>query len=348
MTESVTYLKAILAAQAEEMRRDDRVFLIGEDLHTDLFGTCSGLTEEFGEGRVRTTPLSENGFLGAAVGAAMTGLRPVVDLTVATFMYVAMDQFVNQIAKNRYMFGGQADIPLVVRAALYYGGSNAAHHSDRPYSMFMTVPGLKIIAPSTPADVKGLLKAAIRCDDPVICFEDATVAGRRGPVGGPEDVIPLGVADIKRPGTEVTIVAVAGAVSHALAAAKTLETEHGVSAEVVDPRSLVPLDVETIVASVSRTGRLLVVDPAPLTCSAASEIAATVAEEAFDRLRGPVRRLTAPDIHIPFSPALERPLYPSAALITDRVLGMLAGAGDAGPDARARPGATAGSPTTGR
>lgn len=316
---SLTFLKAIQAAQSEEMARDDRVFMMGEDLHTDLFGTCSDLADEFGADRVRTTPLSENGFLGAAVGASMTGMRPIVDLTVATFLYVAMDQFVNQIAKNRYMFGGQADLPMVVRAALYYGGSNAAHHSDRPYAMFMHMPGLKIIVPSTPGDVKGLLKSAIRSNDPVLCFEDATIAGRRGAVGGPDDVIPLGVADVKRSGSDVTIVGIASGVHHALSAANTLAAEDGIDAEVIDPRSLVPLDVDTIVASVRRTGALVVVDPAPLTCSAASEIAATVAEQAFDSLRAAPVRLTAPDVHIPFSPAMERPLYPDAARIAAAV-----------------------------
>jgi acetoin:2,6-dichlorophenolindophenol oxidoreductase subunit beta len=321
---SVTFLKAILQAQADEMRRDDTVFVMGEDLDSDLFGTASGLVEEFGLGRVRTTPLSENGFVGAAVGAAMTGLRPVVDLTVSTFMYVAMDQFVNQIAKNRYMFGGQADLPLVIRAALYYGGSNAAHHSDRPYAMFMQVPGLKIIAPSTPADMKGLLKSAIRSDDPVLSFEDATISGRRGAVGGADDLIPLGVADVKRAGNDVTIVAIAGAVAIALAAADKLSKEHGIDAEVIDPRTLVPFDWHTVLAGARRTGRVLVVDPAPLTCSAASEIAATVSEAAWSDLRGPVERLTAPDVHIPFSPAMERGLYPTVDRIVATVTRALA------------------------
>ncbi len=291
---------------------------MGEDVRSGVFGATGDLVDEFGPDRVLDTPLSEAGFVGAAVGAAMTGLRPIVDMSVASFMYVAMDQFISQAAKNRYMFGGQANIPVVFRAGMFYGASSAAHHSDRPYSMFMNVPGLKVIAPTTPYDVKGMLKAAIREDDPVLCFEDGTLWSRKGPVPEEEYLVELGRADVKRQGSDVTVVAVAGAVVHALAAAERLAAD-GISVEVIDPRSLVPLDAETLLGSVRRTGRLVVVDPAHRTCSAASEIAAIVAEEGFWDLRAPIVRVTTPDTQIPFSPALERGLYPTSDRIVEAV-----------------------------
>jgi pyruvate dehydrogenase E1 component beta subunit len=320
----LTYLQAIAEAGAEEMRRDPAVFVMGEDIRTGLFGATAGFLDEFGPERVRNTPISETGFVGAAIGAAMTGMRPIVDMSISVFLYVAMDQVVSQAAKDTYLFGGQATIPLVIRSALFYGGSNAAHHSDRPYPMFMNVPGLKIITPTTPHDAKGLLKAAIREDDPVMCFEDCTLWYSKGPVPEEEYIIPLGTADIKRQGDDVTVVAVAGSVPHALAAAKQLEGE-GISAEVIDPRTLVPLDWETILSSVAKTGRLVVADPAHTTCSAASEISAIVAEHGFENLRAPILRVTTPDVQIPFSPALERHLYPNAQKISAaarRVMGV--------------------------
>lgn len=313
-----TYLQAIYQAQVEEMRRDPSVIIMGEDLRSNLFGAAAGFLEEFGETRVMDTPLSENGFVGAGVGAAMTGLRPICDLTIASFVYCAMDQFVSQAAKNRYMFGGQGSIPVTYRAAMMYGGSNGAHHADRPYPMLMGVPGLKIIAPSTPADMKGLLKTAIREDDPVFSFEDAGLWLTRGRIPEGDHLVPLGVADVKREGTDVTVVAIAGAVRHALAAAEELERER-ISVEVVDPRTLVPMDWETIIRSVEKTGRLVVVDPAHRTCSAGSEIAATVAENAFFSLTSPIVRVTTPDMQIPFSPALLPQLFPSAATVATAV-----------------------------
>ncbi len=307
-----SYLQAIHEAQREEMARDQRVIIMGEDLRRNLFGTSSGLVEEFGEDRVRDVPLSENGFVGAAVGAAMTGLRPIVDITIASFMYCAMDQLVSQAAKNHYMFGGQAAIPVVYRAAMFYSGPIAAHHADRPYPMFMNVPGLKIVAPSSPADMKGLLKAAIREDDPVLCFEDQALWGDRELIPEGDHLVPLGSAATKRVGDDVTVVAISGAVSLALQAAEQLAAD-GISVEVVDPRSLVPVDTETILSSVAKTGRLVVVDPAHRTCSAASEIAAIAAEEAFSDLRAPVVRVTTPDTQIPFSPPLLASLLPTVS-----------------------------------
>ncbi|MBX5466362.1 MAG: alpha-ketoacid dehydrogenase subunit beta [Firmicutes bacterium] len=314
----ITYLQAIYEAQREEMQRDARVFIMGEDLESSVYGTTRGFTEEFGRERVRNTPLSENGFVGAAAGAAMVGLRPIVDINIASFMYVAMDQLVSIVAKATYMYGGQARVPLVIRAAMFYNGANAAQHSDRPYPMFMNMPGLKIIAPSSPYDIKGLLKTAIRDDDPVLCFEDATLWFTKEAVPEEEYLIPLGQAAVKREGRDVTVVAVAGAVRQALDAAQVLAQE-GISVEVVDPRSLVPLDVATILASVEKTGRLVVVDPAHQTCSAASEIAALVAERGFWSLSAPIVRVATPDVHVPFSPPLERQLYPTSERIVAAV-----------------------------
>lgn len=315
---TMTYLAAIGQAQLEAMEEDDRVVVLGEDIRSNLYGTTPGFVERFGRGRVWDTPISEEGFTGLAAGAAMTGLRPIVDLTYATFLYMAMDQFVNQVAKNRYMFGGQATIPVVYRASMFYGSAMGAHHSDRPYPMFMNVPGLTILAPSTPYDARGLLKSAVRLDDPVVIFEDATLwFGKQDLPEEPYDV-PIGVANTVRPGRDVTLVAIAGSVPHAVEAAEMLAGD-GVSVEVVDPRTLVPLDTAAILESVDRTGRLVIADPAHRTCGAAAEISAVVAEEGFAALRGPIRRVTTPDVQIPYSPSLEKGLYPTAERIVTAV-----------------------------
>jgi pyruvate dehydrogenase E1 component beta subunit len=253
-----------------------------------------------------------------AVGAAMTGLRPIVDFTIASFVYMAMDQLVNQAAKVSYMSGGQTTVPAVFRASMWHNGSNAAHHSDRPYPMFMNVPGLKIVVPATPRDMKGLLKAAIRDDEPVLVFEDSNLWFQTGPIPEGDYSIPLGVADVKREGRDVTVVAVGATVGHALEAADELIAD-GVSLEVIDPRSLVPLDKQTILDSVAKTGRLVIVDLANKTAGAAAEIAALVAEEGFRSLRGPICRVTTPDVHIPFSPPMEKPLYPNKEKIVAAV-----------------------------
>ena len=326
----ITYLEAIAAAQREEMARDESVIMMGLDIRANVFGTTAGLLEKFGPSRVRNVPLSEAAFAGAAAGAAMTGLRPIVDFNISSFMYVAMDQIITQVAKARYVTGGQARLPVVYRSAMFYQGGNAAQHSDRPYPMFMNVPGLRIIAPSGPYEAKGLLKAAIRDDNPVLCFEDATVWSSRAEIPENDYVLPLGKAAVLREGRDVTLVAVAGTVALALAAAEELAPQ-GVSVEVIDPRSLAPLDVETIVASVARTGRLVVVDPAHRRCSAASEIAASVVEEGFESLRAPAVRVTTPDTHPPFSRAIERPLYPS----TDRIIAAVRAVTD-GPQRETR------------
>jgi pyruvate dehydrogenase E1 component beta subunit len=245
----------------------------------------------------------------------------------AVFMYAAMDQVISQVAKNRYMFGGQRNLPLVIRCRLGYGGSIAAHHSDRPYPMFMNVPGLKIALPARAVDAKGLLKQAIRDDDPVMVFEDDTVAFTKEDVPESMDPIPLGQAAVRRVGGDVSVVALAGCVRSALTAADLLAQQHGIEAEIIDPRTLVPLDGNCILESVRKTGRLVVTEPAARTCGAAAEIAALVVEEAFAHLRGPVVRVTAPDIPIPFSPSLERPLYPDATRIAAAVQAVVRGDG---------------------
>ena len=310
----LTYREAITEAFREEMRRDERVFVMGEDATAELW-TTRGLVDEFGPERVRNTPLSEAGFTGAGVGAAMTGLRPIVDLQIGSLLYNAFEQIVNQAAKNRYMFGGQTSVPLVITCAVSSSvSSGAAHHADRPYPLLMNVPGLKIVCPTTPADVKGLIKSAVRDPDPVIVFEDNALMRSRGPVGGPEDLTPIGVGARRVEGDDVTIVAIAGATARAMEAAAVL-AEEGISAEVLDPRTLVPLDTALILESVAKTGRLVVVDPANRTCGAASEIAAMVAEDGFRFLRAPVLRVTTPDVVVPFSPVLEAELYPTAEKI---------------------------------
>lgn len=312
------YLQALREAMAEEMRHDPRVFLMGEDVRKSVFGASAGMLEEFGEERILDTPLSEAGFIGAAAGAAMVGMRPIVDVTLGTFLYVATDQIFSIIAKSRYLYGGQTHVPMVIRCCMIYNANSAAQHSDRPYTFFMGMPGLKLIVPSDAYDAKGLLKAAIRDDDPVICFEDASVWGKSQEIPEEEYVIPLGVAKVKRKGRDATVFAVAGAVQLALAAAETLAKE-GIDVEVIDPRTVKPLDTATVLESVAKTGRFIAVDPAHRTGSLASEICAVVAEQAFGHLKGPVRRVTAPDTHIPFARAMEQGLFPSVASIAAAV-----------------------------
>lgn len=315
------YLMAINEAQREELERDAKVIVYGEDVRCNLWGGTA-FARDFPKERVFDSPLSEAGFVGAGLGAAMTGLRPVIDMTIANFLYPAMDQFVNQAAKIRYMFGGQATLPVTFRAAMMYGMGIGAHHSDRPYPMFMNVPGLKIVAPASAFDAKGLLKAAIRDDNPVLCFEDASLWMCSGHVPAEDYIVPLGVADIKRRGRDLTLVGISGGVRVALEAAEDLAAE-GIEAEVVDPRTLVPLDIDTIVRSVARTRYLVVVDPAHQTCGASAEICTRVVELAFDSLRAAPVRVNTPDIQIPFAPEMEVPLYPNRARVAETVRKLL-------------------------
>ena len=315
----MTYIGAIGAAQQEAMAADNRVVIIGEDVEANVYGTTGGsktraeqgdFVQQFGRNRIRNTPISEEAIVGAAIGAAMTGLRPIVDLSYSSFMYMAMDQFVNQAAKNRYMFGGQSSIPVVFRSAMFYGLNTGAHHSDRPYPMFMGVPGLKIMAPASASDAKGLLRSAIDSDDPVMSFEAVLLWGSKEDVPDGEFRIPFGVARIRREGADVTLVAISGCVPMAMKAAEEMEAR-GVSVEVIDPRTLVPLDTQTIVRSVMKTGRLVIAEPAHKMCGAAAEISAVVVEEAFHALRAPIKRVATANMQIPFSPALEAKLYPT-------------------------------------
>ena len=298
------FMKAMAEGLGAAMAEDPAVVVLGEDVDRSIIGGTRGLIEKFGPERVRNTPISEATFVGACVGAAAVGLRPVVDLMIGSFFYVAMDQVANQAAKLRYMSGGQVDLPIVYFTMSGPSGSSAAQHSENPHPMLMNVAGLKIVMPSTPYDAKGLMLAAVRDPNPVVYFQDAVLAGTRGPVPAEPYEVPIGVAEVKRPGTDVTLVAIGALVGKALKVAAALERE-GVSVEVVDPRTLVPMDHATILASVAKTGRLVVADNARLTCSAASEIVATVTEQAFSSLRAAPQRVAWEDVPIPFSPPLE-------------------------------------------
>jgi len=300
----LTYNEAAIEAIAEEMRRDPKIFYLSTD-------ALAPLLKEFGAQRIRATPITEAALTGMAIGAAGCGFRPIVDWRQVTFCFVAMDQIVNQAAKIHYMFGGQVSFPILYRASVGGGGQVAAQHSQSPYSMFMNVAGLKMFLPSTPYDMKGLLKTAIRDNNPVISFESGRLMARRGEVPEDDYTIPFGVADIKREGSDVTVVALAWLVHEALAAAEELARE-GISVEVVDPRTLVPLDAATIRTSVQKTGRLLIADEAGPTAGFSAEVAAVATEDAatFVRLKAPVKRVCALQVPIPYSPILESHVFP--------------------------------------
>ena len=300
------------------MRRDEKIFHLSTEAPPPLI-------EEFGPPRVRQTPITESALTGMAIGAAGSGYRPIIDWRLVTFSFVAMDQIVNQAAKIHYMFGGQAKFPIVFRTTVGGGTRRAAQHSQSPYSMFMNLAGLKMVLPSTPHDMKGLLKTAIRDNNPVIAFESGRLAGLEGDVPDGDYTIPLGKADIKREGSDVTIVALAWLVHEALAAAETLAGE-GISVEVVDPRSLVPMDADTIRASVRKTGRLIVADEAGPTAGASAEIAALVTEDpdTFKALKSAVRRVCALQVPIPYAPDLEDHVFPDRQRIIDGVRSVMA------------------------
>jgi len=316
----ISFTDAVEEAMTEEMQRDPRVIYLATR-------RAAALEKKFGDKRVRITPISEAAFTGIGLGAAGSGFRPVVNWGSVTFSFVAMDQIVNQASKIRYMFGGQADFPVTYRCTTGGGAQTAAQHSQRPYSMFMHLAGLKIILPSTPADAKGLLKSAIRDNNPVVYFECSRLAAVTGPVPEGDYTVPIGVADVKRAGRDVTVVALAYYVREALAVAEALAAED-VSLEVVDPRTLVPIDAEAIRASVRKTGRLVVVDEAPATCSAASEIIALVTEDpdTFRALKAPVWRVCAAPVPVPFSPVLEQAALPDRARIMAAIRHVLEGA----------------------
>jgi pyruvate/2-oxoglutarate/acetoin dehydrogenase E1 component len=311
-TREISLAQAVNEALAEELRRDPAVFLIGEDVAEagTPFKVTSGLVEEFGPERVLDSPISEAGITGIGLGAAMTGMRPVVDIMFGDFLTLVMDQLANQAAKAHYMSGGRLTAPLTLRTTLGATRRSAAQHSQSLHTWVAHVPGLKVALPSTPYDAKGLLKTANRDDNPVVFFEDKMMFAVKGSVPGDEYTIPFGVADLKREGEDLTLVATSSMVYVALEAADRL-AEEGVSAEVVDPRTLVPLDRETLVASAKKTGRVLVVDEGHRSYGASAELAATIGEDAFYWLDAPVRRAAAMDVPVPFSPVLEDQTVPT-------------------------------------
>jgi len=317
----ITYREALCEALREEMRRDPAVFLLGEDIGRywgGAFKVTEGLAEEFGEERVRDTPISESAIVGAAVGAAITGMRPVAEIMFGDLTALAMDQIANQAAKIHYMFGGQVKVPLVIRTPFGAGVNIAAHHSQSLEAWFMHVPGLYVGVPSTPYDAKGLLKTAIRGSNPIFFCEHKLLYPIEGEVPEEEYMIPFGVADIKREGTDVTVVATLYMVHKALNAAEELESE-GVSVEIVDPRTLTPLDKQTMIKSVKKTGRIVIVSEDCRTAGVGAEIAAVVAEEAIDYLDAPIKRVAEPDTPIPFSPTLEQHVIPNEKTIIEAV-----------------------------
>jgi pyruvate/2-oxoglutarate/acetoin dehydrogenase E1 component len=303
------------------MRRDRSVFLLGEDIGRywgGAFKVTEGLAEEFGDERVRDTPISESAIIGTAVGAAITGMRPVAEIMFGDLTALAMDQIANQAAKIRYMFGGQAGCPMVIRTPFGAGVNIASHHSQSLEAWFMHVPGMHVAVPSTPYDAKGLLKTAIHGNNPVFFCEHKLLYPVEGEVPEEEYLIPFGIADVKREGTDATIIATLYMVHKALAAAETLERE-GISVEIVDPRTLTPLDKRTIVNSVKKTGRIVIVSEDCKTAGVSAEIAAVVAEEAIDYLDAPIKRVTNPDTPIPFSPPLEQFAIPDEKAVIKAV-----------------------------
>jgi acetoin:2,6-dichlorophenolindophenol oxidoreductase subunit beta len=312
---------AVREAIAEEMRRDPTVVLMGEDVAEagTTFKVLKGLVEEFGKDRIIDTPISEAGFTGIGVGAAMTGMRPIVDIMFGDFLTLIMDQLVNQAAKIHYMSGGKWKVPLVVRATMGATRRSAAQHSQSLHAWPSHIPGLKVVVPSTPYDAKGLMKAAIRDDNPVVFFEDKISYSKvKGPVPTEEYVIPLGVADVKRKGRDISIIATSSMVQTALGAAGMLE-EIGISVEVVDPRTTWPLDEQTLIESVKKTSRCIVMDEGYGRYGVSAELAAVVAQGAFYNLDAPVTRLTAMHVPIPFSPTLEDATVPSEHQVVELV-----------------------------
>jgi len=320
----LTFREALREALREEMRRDPTVFLLGEEIgqHGGTYNVLDGLLAEFGPTRIVETPISESGFVGAAVGAAMMGMRPVVEVMFADFLTIAMDQIVNNAAKMCYIYDGEVSVPMVIRGNCGAGSRMGVHHGQSFEAWFAHVPGLKAVMPSTPADAKGLLQSAIRDPNPVMFFEHKLLYGTKGPVPEGEHLVPLGKADVKREGADVTVVATGVMVNRSLAAAKRLEDD-GISVEVVDPRTLQPLDTETLVASACKTGRVVVAQEAPGPFSVASEIAAVIGREAFGYLDMPIELVCGPFTPVPFSPVLEDFIVPKDGQIVAAVKRVL-------------------------
>ncbi|TWM25962.1 Acetoin:2,6-dichlorophenolindophenol oxidoreductase subunit beta [Bacillus paralicheniformis] len=336
MTREISMSAALNEAIKLAMRKDDHVILMGEDvagganvdhLQDDeawggVLGVTKGIVQEFGRERVLDTPISEAGYIGAAMAAASTGLRPIAELMFNDFIGTCLDQVLNQGAKFRYMFGGKAEVPITIRTTHGAGFRAAAQHSQSLYALFTSIPGLKVIVPSTPYDAKGLLLAAIEDQDPVIFFEDKTLYNMTGDVPEEYYTLPIGKADIKRKGADVTIVAVGKQVHTALQAAEQLSLR-GIEAEVLDPRSLSPLDEEAVLSSIEKTNRLVIVDEANPRCSIAADIASLAADKGFDSLDAPVKKVTAPHTPVPFSPPLEDLYLPTPEKVVNTVLEML-------------------------
>jgi pyruvate dehydrogenase E1 component beta subunit len=325
---SITFTQAVNEALHEEMRRDASVYVLGHGLYWGFGGpgVTSGLREEFGESRVRTTPISEPAITGSCVGAALAGMRPVAQLGLADFVFGSLDEIMSKAGKWRYTHGGNGGMKLPIVFLETIGGyvSGASEHSQAPLGLYWHAPGLKIAVPTTPHDAKGLLKTAIRDDNPVLFFMHKRLMGVEGPVPEEDFVVPLGAAEVRREGRDVTVVATAYMVSLTLRAADALE-ERGVGVEVIDPRTLEPLDIETIVRSVRKTGRLVVVDEDTERCGVGAEIGAQVMERAFDALKAPVQRVANPNLPVPYSRPLERAVLPSKEKIERAVLNTLAG-----------------------
>ena len=322
----LTYAEAIREAMSQEMRKDPNVFLMGEDIgvYGGAFGVSVGMLEEFGPERIRDTPISEAAIMGAAVGAAMTGMRPSAEIQFSDFITIGMDQLVNQAAKSRYMFGGLAKVPMVVRSPAGSGTGAAGQHSSSMEAWYAHVPGLKVVIPSTPKDAKGLLLTAIRDDNPVVFLEQKLLYRVKGEVPEEEYTIPFGVADIKRAGKDLTLVTWGRMVNRSLEAAEALAKE-GIEVEVIDPRTLLPLDADTIVQSVKRTGKLLIVHEAVQTGGFGGEIAARIADsEAFYYLDAPIKRLGGMDVPIPYNPILEANVVPTLDRITEAARNLAA------------------------
>lgn len=324
MARRISFSEALREALAEEMGRNPSVFLMGEDvgLFGGVFGVTAGLIDEFGEGRVRDTPISEQVIVGAGLGAALVGMRPIVEIMFADFVTVAMDQVVNQAAKARYMSGGKAKVPLTMRIVNGAPGSAAAQHSQSPESWFMNVPGLKIAIPATPYDAKGLLKTAIRGEDPVLFFEHKMLYAEKGEVPEEDYTIPFGQAAIRREGTEVTVIAIGGVLPKVMEATSQL-ADKGISVEVIDPRTLVPLDTAMLVESVKKTNRAIIVHEAHRRAGPGAEIAAILAEEAIGYLDAPIIRVATKNVPFPYHPQLEKFILPEVDDIIEAVEGVV-------------------------
>ncbi|MDX1417074.1 MAG: alpha-ketoacid dehydrogenase subunit beta [Candidatus Promineifilaceae bacterium] len=324
MTREISFSEAINEAMSEEMRRDSSVFLMGEDvgLFGGVFGVSAGMVKEFGEERVRDTPISEMAIIGGGLGAALMGMRPITEIMFADFVACAMDQVVNQAAKARYMSGGKANVPLTIRIVNGAPGSAAAQHSQSPEAWFMNVPGLKIAIPATAYDAKGLLKSAVRGEDPVLFFEHKMLYSAKGNVPEEDYTLPFGEAVVRREGTDITLVAIGGVLPNVMRAAAKL-ADQGISTEVIDPRTLVPFDKETVISSVKKTNRVVIVHEAHKRAGPGAEIAAMLAEEAIGYLDGPIMRVATKNVPFPYHPGLEQFILPTVDDIVGTVSGVV-------------------------